>query len=48
MDMKKIGRQMSLMMGVTLSLVLSFVGVFTSGQFTLPAFIMSFLESQCH
>lgn len=45
MDMKKIGRQMSLMMGVTLSLVLSFVGVFTSGQFTLPAFIMSFLES---
>ena len=45
MDMKKIGRQMSIMMGLTLSLVLSFVGVFTSGQFTLPAFIMSFLES---
>ena len=45
MDMKKVGIQMSLLMGVTLSLVLSFVGVFTSGSFTVVGFLLSFLES---
>ena len=41
----KIKFQMSIMMGVTLSLCLSFVGTFTSGSFTPAAFVVSFLES---
>ncbi|MBQ8967630.1 hypothetical protein [Ruminococcus sp.] len=45
MNMKKIGLGMSIMMGVTLSLTLSFVGTFTSGRFTLVGFLLSFLES---
>ena len=46
MDMgKKIKLHMSLMMGITLSACLSFVGTFTSGSFTPVAFIVSFLES---
>ncbi len=42
---KKIKMSMSIMMGVTLSLCLSFVGTFTSGSFTPAAFLVSFLES---
>ncbi|SEK28751.1 hypothetical protein [Ruminococcus albus] len=42
---KKIRSQMSIMMGITLSLCLSFVGTFTSGNFTPVAFMKSFLES---
>ena len=41
----KIKFHMSLMMGITLSLCLSFVGTFTSGSFTIGGFIVSFLES---
>jgi hypothetical protein len=33
------------MMGITLSLCLSFVGTFTSGSFTIGGFMVSFLES---
>ena len=42
---KKIKTSMGLMMGITLSLCLSFVGIVSSGQFTLPGFIVSFFES---
>lgn len=42
---KKIKLSMSIMMGVTLSLCLSFVGTFTSGSFTPGAFLVSFMES---
>ena len=45
MDVKKIKLQMSILMGITLSICLSFVGTFTSGNFTLKMFIVSFLES---
>jgi hypothetical protein len=41
----KIKFHMSLMMGITLSLCLSFVGTFTSGSFTIGGFMVSFLES---
>ncbi|SFC98946.1 hypothetical protein [Ruminococcus albus] len=41
----KIKIQMSIMMGVTLSLCLSFVGSFTSGNFTVGSFLVGFLES---
>ena len=43
--MKSIKVIMGLLMGVTLSLCLSFVGTFTSGSFTVPSFIISFFES---
>ena len=43
--MKKIGRGMGILMAVTLSFFLSFVGTFTSGNFTLPGFIVSFIAS---
>ena len=45
MTMKKIGRQMSVLMGATLSFCLSLVGNLSSGRFTLPGFIVSFLAS---
>lgn len=43
--MRKIGREMSLLMGVTLSFFLSLTGVLSSGQFTLPGFLINFLIS---
>lgn len=43
--MKKIGRQMSILMGVTLSFFLSLVGNLTSGHFTIMGFVTSFILS---
>lgn len=43
--MRKIGRQMSLLMGVTLSFFLSLTGILSSGKFTLPGFLISFVVS---
>jgi hypothetical protein len=40
--MKKIGFQISILMAFVISLCLSFVGTFCSGQFRLPSFLMSF------
>lgn len=45
MQMKKIGMQMSLLMGVTLSFCLSLTGILSSGNFTIPGFLISFLIS---
>ncbi len=44
-QMRKIGRSMSIKMGVTMSFFLSLIGMGTSGHFTVPDFIMSFLVS---
>jgi hypothetical protein len=43
--MKKIGRGMSICMGLTMSFCLSLVGTLTSGHFTVPGFIISFIVS---
>lgn len=43
--MKKVGRKMSLYMGVTMSFVLSLVGNLSSGHFTFPGFLLSFVIS---
>lgn len=43
--MKKIGLQMSILMGVTLSFCLSLTGNLISGHFTLPGFLISFVVS---
>ena len=45
MNMKKIGIQMSLLMGITLSFCLSLIGNLTSGHFTIPGFLISFVLS---
>ena len=45
MNMKKVGRKMSVLMGVTMSLCMSLIGNITSGHFTVPGFITSFLIS---
>lgn len=45
MNMKQIGMKMSLLMGVSLSLCLSFTGNLFSGHFTIPGFLTSFLIS---
>lgn len=45
MDMKKIGRKMSIMMGVTMSFCMSLIGTLMSGHFTIPGFIISFIIS---
>ena len=42
---KKIYRDMSFLMGFTMSLCLSVVGTATSGHFTLPGWVMSFVVS---
>ena len=42
---KKIYRDMSLLMGFTMSFFLSIVGTATSGHFTVPGWIMSFVVS---
>ena len=43
--MKKVGIQMSLLMGTTLSFCLSLVGILSSGRFTLIGFLISFVVS---
>ncbi len=42
---KKIGRRMSVMMGLTISFILSLVGILMSGHFTIVKFLMSFAMS---
>lgn len=44
-DMKKIGREISICMGVTLSLILSLVGNLMSGHFSSIMFFISFVIS---
>ena len=43
--MKKVGREMSLLMGTTLSFFLSLTGNLSSGKFTFSGFFISFLAS---
>ena len=43
MDMKKVGRKMSMLMGITLSFCMSLIGNITSGNFKVPALVTSFL-----
>lgn len=43
--MKKIGREISVLMGVTLSFFLSLVGTATSGHFSVSGWLLSFLLS---
>ena len=43
--MKKIEREMTLMMGTVLSFCLSLFGTITSGQFSIPSFLVSFVLS---
>ena len=45
MNMKKIGRQMSLLMGSALSFFLSLAGNLSSGHFTIIGFILSLIIS---
>lgn len=45
MDMKKVGRKMSMLMGTTMSFCMSLIGNLTSGHFTVPGFIISLLVS---
>ena len=45
MDMKKAGMKMSLLMGGTMSFVLSFIGLLSSGRFTIIGFLKNFLIS---
>jgi len=40
--MKKIGILMSILMGFTMSLVLSFLGTMMSGHFSIPSWLISF------
>ena len=44
-NMKKAGMKMSLCMGITLSFFLSLIGTGTSGHFTIPGWIISFIIS---
>ena len=43
--MKKVGLQMGLLMGISLSFCLSLFGTIHAGHFTVPAFLFSFLLS---
>lgn len=43
--MKKIGRGMSIRMGIAMSFFLSLTGTLTSGHFTVPGFLISFAVS---
>ncbi len=45
MNMKKIGREMSLLMGVTLSFFLSLTGLIAAGKFNVIGWIISFVIS---
>ncbi len=44
-QMRIIGRQMAIRMGIMMSFCLSLVGILSSGHFTIPGFIMSFIVS---
>ena len=44
-QIKKIGRAMSIRMGLTMSFVMSLVGTLTSGHFTIIGFLISFVGS---
>ncbi len=43
--MKLVGRDMSIKMGITMSFFLSLIGISTSGHFTIPGFLISFVVS---
>lgn len=43
--MKKVGRGMNIRMGIMMSFCLSFVGMFSSGHFTIPGYIASVIVS---
>ena len=43
--MNKVERIMALLMGVSLSFILSLTGILSSGAFTIPSFVTSFLIS---
>ena len=45
MDMKKVGQEMSILMGASMSFVLSLVGTLSSGNFTWQSFLLSFFIS---
>ncbi len=45
MNMKKAGRKMSMLMGLTMSFTMSLIGNITSGHFTPVGFILSFIIS---
>ena len=44
-QMRKIGKQMAVRMGILMSFCLALVGTLTSGHFTIPGFIISFVLS---
>ena len=44
-QMRKIGKQMAIRMGILMSFCLALVGTLTSGHFTIPGFIISFILS---
>ncbi len=44
-QMKKVGRAMSLKMGLAMSFCMSLIGTGTSGHFTIPGFLISFVLS---
>lgn len=44
-QMRKIGREMSVRMGLTMSFVMALVGTLTSGHFTIVGFLVSFVCS---
>ena len=43
--MRKVGMTVSVLMGITMSFFLSLIGVGTSGKFTVPGWLISFLIS---
>ena len=43
--MKEIGRKMSIRMGILMSFSLSLIGTLTSGHFSVPGFLISFVLS---
>ena len=45
MNMKKIGQQMSLLMGLSMSCVLTLVGLLSAGKFTVQGFLSGFAVS---
>ncbi|MBR4628241.1 MAG: hypothetical protein IKO47_11200 [Ruminococcus sp.] len=45
MNMKRVGRKMSVMMGITMSFCMSLIGNLMSGHFSVPGFLISFLIS---
>ena len=45
MNMKKIGQQMNLLMGLSMSCVLTLIGLLTAGKFTIHGFLTGFAVS---